>query len=291
MQNVLLKLAAHKIGLLTAYLCLSTIGAANAATSKATPAASNEPAPIEVMILGAYHMGNPGRDLNNVKVDSVLTAEKQKQLAEVAKRLAKFKPNKIAVEMTANRPDMTTTDFDKFTPESLKSDANEITQIAYRLAHQLGHKVVYAIDEQSETIDYFPYDKVETFAKANGQEALLTAGQAWGTKITAEFEAAQKTRNVRELLIGLNAPQRAKEEMDVFYYPVLAIGDAKSQPGAELNAGWYQRNAKIFAKLNLAAKPGDKILVIFGAGHNYWLRHFVSQMPSYKLVDVNTYLK
>ena len=261
-----------------------------------SPALHSQPkvkaaAPIEVMIVGAYHMGNPGRDINNVKVDSVLTADKQKQLVDVANRLAKFKPNKVAVEMTANRPDMTTTDFDKFTPDSLKSDANEITQIAYRLAHQLGHKVVYAIDEQSETIDYFPYDKVETFAKANQQEALLAGGQTWGTRITAEFEKAQKTSSVRELLINLNAPQRAKEEMESFYYPALAIGDSKNQPGAELNAGWYQRNAKIFAKLNLAAKPGDKILVVYGAGHNYWLRHFVSQMPGYKLVDVNNYLK
>jgi hypothetical protein len=184
MQNVKLALTAHRMRLFIAGLCLSTIGTA-AAVGKEAP-------PIEVMILGAYHMGNPGRDVNNAKVDSVLTAEKQKQLVEVTNRLAKFKPNKVAVEMTANRPDMTTTDFDKFTPDSLKSDANEINQIAYRLANQLGHKVVYAIDEQSETIHYFPYDKVEAFAKANHKEALLTAGRAWGTKITAEFETAQK---------------------------------------------------------------------------------------------------
>ena len=151
--------------------------------------------------------------------------------------------------------------------------------------------MVYAIDEQSETIDYFPYDKVEAFANSNQQEARLAAGRAWGTRITAEFEKAQKTRSVRELLIKLNAPQRAKEEMESFYYPALAIDDSKKQPGAELNVGWYQRNAKIFAKKNLAAKPGDKILVVFGAGHNYWLRHFVNQMPGYKLVDVNNYLK
>lgn len=170
MQNVKLTLTAHNIRLFIAALFLTTIGAA--------PAVGTGPRPIEVMILGAHHMGNPGRDINNAKVDSVLTAEKQKQLVGVASRLAKFKPNKVAVKMSANGPDMTTTDFDKFTPDSLKSDANEIIQIAYRLANQLGHKVVYAIDEQSETIDYFPYDKVDAFAKANQQEALLTAGRA-----------------------------------------------------------------------------------------------------------------
>ena len=283
MKNVKLALTAHRMWLFIAGLCLSTIGTA--------PAVGKEAPPIEVMILGAYHMGNPGRDVNNAKVDSVLTAEKQKQLVEVANRLAKFKPNKVAVEMTANRPDMTTTDFDKFTPDSLKSDANEINQIAYRLANQLGHKVVYAIDEQSETIDYFPYDKAEAFAKANNQDALMEPGREWGKDATAEFEKAQKTKTVRQLLLDINKPQRAMDEMRLVYYPFLGIGNQKSQPGAELNAGWYQRNAKIFAKLNLAAKPGDKILVVFGAGHNYWLRHFVNQMPGYKLVDVNSYLK
>jgi hypothetical protein len=244
-----------------------------------------------VMIVGAYHMGNPGLDVNNVKVDSVLTPEKQKQLAEAVSRLAKFKPNKIAVEMVAKQPDMTAGDFEKFTPASLLTDANEITQIGYRLAHQSGHKVVYAIDEQSETIDYFPYDKVEAFAKANNQDTLMEPGREWGKRVTAEFEKAQKSKTVRQLLLDINRPQRAIDEMRLVYYPFLAIGDQKSQVGAELNAGWYQRNAKIFAKLNFVAKPGDKVLVLFGAGHNYWLRHFVNEMPGYKLIDVTQYLK
>jgi hypothetical protein len=275
--------------------CSAFVFSALAAFSFSTDADSQPKAkaaaPIEVMIVGAYHMGNPGLDVNNVKVDSVLTPEKQKQLVEAVNRLAKFKPNKIAVEMIADRGDMTTTDFDKFMPASLTKDANEITQIAYRLANQLGHKSVYAIDEQSKTTDYFPYDKVEEFVKANNQQNLLAPGQAWGAKITAEFEKAQKTSTVRQLLLNINSPQRAMEEMNTFYYPLLAIGNDKSQPGAELNAGWYQRNAKIFAKLNLVAKPGDKVLVLFGAGHNYWLRHFVNEMPGYKLTDVTQYLK
>ncbi len=266
------------------------------ATISFSPAAQSQPivkavAPIEVMIVGTYHMGNPGLDVNNAKVDSVLTPEKQKQLAAAVNRLATFKPNKIAVEMVAKQPGMTTDDFEKFITASLLTDANEITQIGYRLAHQLGHKIVYAIDEQSETIDYFPYEKLNAFAKANNQGNLMAGGLEWGKAVTAEFEKAQKTKTVIQLLSDINKPQRAMGEMRTFYYPLLSVGDQKSQIGAELNAGWYQRNAKIFAKLNLIAKPGDKILVLYGAGHNFWLRHFVSLMPGYKLVDAVPYLK
>jgi hypothetical protein len=54
---------------------------------------------------------------------------------------------------------------------------------------------------------------------------------------------------------------------------------------------WYLRNAKIFAKLINVAKPGDRILVVYGAGHGYWLRHFAATTPGYTSVDVTPYLK
>ena len=39
------------------------------------------PPPIQVMVLGTYHFGNPGLDLHNMKVESVLTPAKQAELA------------------------------------------------------------------------------------------------------------------------------------------------------------------------------------------------------------------
>ncbi len=53
----------------------------------------------------------------------------------------------------------------------------------------------------------------------------------------------------------------------------------------------YLRNAKIFAKLMRQAKPGDRIVVVYGAGHNYWLRHFAGATPGYVSVDPMPYLK
>jgi hypothetical protein len=89
----------------------------------------------------------------------------------------------------------------------------------------------------------------------------------------------------------MNQNEHGPNEMKAFYYPLLAVGDSKNLVGAELNAAWYQRNAKIFAKLHQVAKPGDRIFVLFGAGHNYWLRHFVKETPGYELVEATIYLK
>jgi hypothetical protein len=44
------------------------------------------------MILGVYHFSNPGHDVHNAKVDDVTTPQRQAELAELATRLAQFKP-------------------------------------------------------------------------------------------------------------------------------------------------------------------------------------------------------
>ncbi len=108
-----------------------------------------EPEPVEVLILGSYHMANPGNDLHNARVDPVTTPEKQAQLEAVAEGLARFRPTAVAVERIA-RDQSTMLDhrYPAFTPADLLTNADERVQLGYRLAHRLGLERVYAIDEQ-----------------------------------------------------------------------------------------------------------------------------------------------
>jgi hypothetical protein len=39
------------------------------------------------------------------------------------------------------------------------------------------------------------------------------------------------------------------------------------------------------------AEPGDRIVVIYGAGHNYALRDWVKTTPNYRLVEPNAYIR
>jgi Family of unknown function (DUF5694) len=250
-----------------------------------------DPPPIQVMVLGTYHFGNPGLDLHNMKVDNVLTPAKRAELADVAARLAKFNPTKIAIEALSDRADFGTKKFADFKPEELATNPDERVQIAYRLAQQLDQKIVYGIDEQSKTIDYFPFDKVDAYTKAHRQTAALARLQENVGQMMKQMEAAQKTTPIRIMLADQNEPARILANQQVFYYGLLAFGDQKEQPGAELNAGWYQRNAKIFAKLAQIARPGDRVLVAFGAGHAFWLRHLVQNTPGFELVEPNVYLR
>jgi Family of unknown function (DUF5694) len=248
-------------------------------------------ATVQVLVLGTYHFGNPGLDQHNLRVDSVLTPEKQTELADVAMRLAKFKPTKIAVEALPDRSDFSLTKFDEFSPDKLNTTPDERVQIGYRLGRLVGHRAVYGIDEQSDTIDYFPYDKVDALAKANGQaDQLARVHEVIDKKIQA-MEEAQKVNPVRVMLADLNEPAAVHADHTDFYYPLLLVGNQKEQAGADLNAPWYQRNAKIFTKLTRIAKPGDRIVVLFGSGHSFWLRHFVQNTPGFDLVEPNPFLR
>ena len=259
-----------------------------------TPAvaqATDDPT-VEIMVLGTYHFGNPGLDVNNVQADDVLTPNRQAELAAVAQALLAFRPTKVMVERESDAPDLADAGYTQFTPALLGTSRNETVQIGYRIASLAGLKTVQAIDEQPKSgePDYFPFDKLMETAKRLGQSSMIDQAnqpiKAW----LKAFEAKQKTSTVADLLIEMNDLSTPAGSMD-FYYQILHIGDRDVQSGADLNAMWYLRNAKIFSKLMLTSNPGDRVLVIYGGGHGYWLRHFASATPGYRAVDPTPYLK
>lgn len=265
-----------------------------AACTSAPTAPASDPASIEVMILGTFHMDNPGADLNNIKVDPVTTPEKQAELQQVANALARFKPTAIAVERVAADPaTMLDHRYPEFKPADLLTNGDERVQLGYRLAAQLKLDRVYGIDEQDHDgeISYFPYELVDAWATAHGRADDLKSMSAGIQKQLTEFEARQKTDSIGRLLSNYNSPNGLMSEGgNSFYMKMMKFGAGAEQPGAILNGRWYTRNAVIFAKLLQVARPGDRIVVVYGAGHSYWLRHLVKQMPGYTLVEATDYL-
>ena len=110
-------------------------------------------------------------------------------------------------------------------------------------------------------------------------------------RISPNSSAASEFETLGRLLAEVNAPDEPMSSGNAaLYYGFLQFGSGDDLPGAELNGRWYTRNALIFAKLMQVAQPGDRIVLIFGAGHAYWLRHFASTTPGYMLVEPNDYL-
>src|SRR6185503_12139433 len=69
----------------------------------ADPAASQQSPRAEVLVLGLFHMANPGHDVFNMQADDMLAPKRQQEVAELVAVLQRFKPTRIAVENGSQR--------------------------------------------------------------------------------------------------------------------------------------------------------------------------------------------
>lgn len=255
------------------------------ACAAATATAANDPAPpadVEVMIVGTYHMANPGRDLHNTRSDDVLAPDRQRELAAITASLARFEPTLVAVEWPA---DATRERYRAYRDGTLGESRNEVVQLGFRLAQAAGLDEVHGIDVDGD----FPYGPVQAFAETHGQGAVLAGAHA---KIGASVAALQERidgGSIAQALRWLNEPGRIAEG-NAFYRELLRVGADREQPGVDLLAAWYRRNFAICANLLQQAKPGDRVVVFYGAGHSFLLRQCVEETPGLRLVEANDHL-
>jgi hypothetical protein len=245
---------------------------------------------VQVMVIGVFHMDNPGQDIANADIEDVLTEQRQKEIAAVVKSVADFNPTAIAVERVTEPPVYADPVFATFEKGDLKKNRDERYQIAYRLASMAGVERVYGIDEiaDGDEPNYFPFDVLMAHAQNTGQGASLEAAIGAAQQMLAHFSDAQKDRSIADMLLVSNTGELADPS---FYYQMFEYDRGETQPGAELQAYWFMRNAKIFSKLVQVAEPGDRIVVVYGAGHKFWLDHFAEQTPGFVSVDPAPYLE
>lgn len=99
----------------------------------------------------------------------------------------------------------------------------------------------------------------------------------------------RKTATVGEILHEYNQPQWITENHQ-WYLEFTAVGAGDNYIGAEVLAGWYNRNIRIFANLRRRMAPSDRILLIIGAGHLAILHELTRSCNDIELVNSLDYL-
>jgi hypothetical protein len=232
----------------------------------------------EILVLGTYHMANPGRDIFNMQADDVLAPKRQQEIAQLLEVLKKFGPTKIAIESDVGS-DRRPKQYAEYLAGKYTLTANEIEQVGFRLAKELGHKQIYPVDVDGD----FPMQRVINYAKANGKGDQLEAMMSgWGTIVKEQGEFL-RTHTVLEMLEFINADARVANDVAT-YFAIVPYGDPGDSAGADLLASWYQRNIRIYQNIRkLAGSPNDRILVVYGAGHLGWLQQDIANDASVKL--------
>jgi hypothetical protein len=241
---------------------------------------------IPVLLVGSYHMSNPGADQFNLEADDVLVPKRQEEILAVVEGLAAFGPTVVAIEspwgdtVSASR-------YAAFLRGEHELSRQEEEQIGFRLAADAGLETVYGVDVRIG----LPQDRLASVLEARPELGRYMAGlQQYGEWAMATMGQWLSEGTVGEMLYRMNTPE-AIEWADrgylEFFLPLVAGDD---YGGAEFVATWYERNLKIFSNLHRISEPGDRVFVIYGAGHVPHLRYFVTLSPYYCPEDPLPYL-
>ena len=255
-----------------------TISAVFPAVYHQALADKSAPARAEVLVLGVYHMANPGRDIFNMQADDVLAPKRQAEVAQVIETLRKFHPTKIAVESDVSS-DRITKLYSDYLAGKHELTRDETEQFGFRLAKELGHKTVYPADADGD----FPFQRIIDYAKASGRSKELEAIETEiGTMVKAQ-DAYLGSHTVLETLLYMNSDDKVAEDVG-YYYREAGFGEPGDWAGADLVSEWFRRNMRIYSNvLQLVESPNERVLIIFGAGHLGWLRNNFASNPNLRL--------
>jgi len=266
------------------------IGVEVAAAQPPTP-----PAPLaDVLVLGVFHFKDAGLDGYKPQYDvDIMSVSRQSEIREIVRCLSDYHPTKIAVEAHADRAEKLKSEYDSYLADKFDLPANEIYQLGFRLARGNGHDRVYPVDAKARW--YQPFVNPWEYAVEHGQDTLLDSVEApWEEFYESlyEYEDRQKAQqSLIETFLQINVPDRLAVGHGHYLIGTFKAGFGDEYPGADAKTGWYNRNLRIFANLTrLTEGPGERLLLIIGAGHVPIIRHAIEASPQYRLVELDQFL-
>jgi len=240
--------------------------------------------PAQVMLIGTFHFSNPGRDSVKVNDFDVMSEESQAWLQAFAQRLADFKATQVLLEYNPDNEELMNRRYADYLAGNFSLEDNEVYQLGFRIASVSGLKAVKSFDHRDLNWNAEPMFE---YAKQHDSPEMKAMDETIA-RVTREQNQARETMNLGELMQYYNDPGQDRINMDL-YLATNAIGAGDGWSGADATASWWQRNFRMYANIQKAARPGDRIIVIGGQGHTAILRTLLATDTRLQAVPVTGY--
>jgi len=234
----------------------------------------------KVMVLGTFHFNQRS---------SMKSNENQAQVLEIVNKLTAFKPNKIAVEERVHKQRIvderyrlfsTTGIIDTNTPWHI----NETVMIGFQTAIKCNINKVHAIDYMR----LFFYDWPIKYAKR--KYPALAEEIIQKQKQFIELNSKNNDETLLDELRYLNSLEYISRLHNSDYLSLNQVGALTNYYGSKILTSWYRRNLGIFANLQSICNSGDRVLVIYGAGHLSTLNAFIKEYDKMDFISPLEYL-
>lgn len=251
---------------------------------------------IEVLTLGSFHFNFPNLDVIKTNTEDkidVLDIKYQKEIEDIVRRIAKFKPTIIIIEREPNKQAKYDSLYNQYLLGKYDLRRSEEEQIGFRIAKMMKLKTLYCVD--SDGRDYEVLNTVLERKDSLGYKKFMNYFNKSADTLQQYFpKPIFKSKGIRAELIQKNENNNIKMDLGSYLNGIFKYETKDNEFfGPDFVTGWwFNRNLRIFRNIQkINAKPTDRILVIFGAGHMNLLNIFFDSSPEYKLQKVNDYLK
>lgn len=247
--------------------------------------AQNTQPSADFLFVGTYHMGNPGRDVHNTKADDVLSDKRQREIRKVAHLLERYRPTKVMVEADISRQEEITQQFNDSCHATRVLTRNEVEQLGFRIACDMKLNRVIAADwndlgpiKDEDSINYLKS------VERHGQQRQYQEFLRIGAKVNEQDQYVLDHGTVLDMLERLNSTKWL-ESNGRTYFRIGLLGTQTDPAGANWVQYWFGRNLTIFNNIARSTANGDRVLVIYGAGHGNYLRQLAQDSGMYRVHD------
>lgn len=246
----------------------------------------------EVMLLGTYHMANPGADLVNVDVDSPLHPRRQRELDDVVPSLGSWEPHLVGVEYPVDRNDRLNELLEAFRsgvasytdpsalPDGVEASflENEIVQLGIRLALEVDHDEITAIDHEAH-IPAWTSEEAMSGAVRDPPPPDLAGFEVPDPRLFADEQARRLKRStVGEYLAWLNRPEQLRVNHAMLFGSCFTHD--RIDPAVGTLIRWYERNLRMAYEIVSRFDGSDtRLVLIVGSGHVRILWHLLDEAP------------
>ncbi len=240
------------------------------------------------MVVGVAHLQSKRDIHNSVFQDSPLSPKRQAQIADVVDHLSRFRPTKVLIEAAMDNP-VFAQRYQQYLAGRYTLGENEIYQFGFRLAARAGDSAIYPIDTDGPQLidDNSPSGKrINAYLSANFTKVDDPVFDAF----LARSNDLERSGTYLDLLRYLNSDEAIRANAS-WYSIFTGFGRDADNAGSAYVSQWYARNCYIFSNILSVIRPGDRVAVLMGQGHEYLLREFVRLNPHLVDVDPLTYLK
>lgn len=249
---------------------------------------------IKVYIVGTFHFDGASGDVYKTTKVNMKTADNQKELNDLVRRLAAASPDRVFVEWTPDRQGYVDTTYQLYLHNEFELGNNEVYQVGYRLGKWLNQPRIYCADAGGD----FDYDSVVTYATQHHQADMLSdlnhpkdsIARVISARIAAIYSYYQSPpgHTLTDVIISNNTPEVIASGADLYNLVYARVGDGQEYPGADLASDFYKRNMHIYANIlrQIDFAHDKAILVYIGSGHVPFLKEIFASSLLFEVEDV-----